>query len=71
MLLVGPDRVEYPLEHWNRDTFLYASSPDLPDALSSVRFTIGADGTADGVGHRHLRRQWAGGLRARAGAVAA
>ncbi len=49
VLLVGPDRVAFPLHHWNRDTFLYTSSPDVPEALSSVRFTIGADGTADGV----------------------
>lgn len=49
VLLVGPDRVEFPLNHWNRDTFLYTSSPDVPEARSSVRFTIGADGTADGA----------------------
>ena len=48
-LLVGPDRVAFPLQHWNRDTFLYASAPELPAARSSVRFTIGADGMADGV----------------------
>lgn len=49
VLLVGPDRVEFSLDHWNRDTFLYTSSPDVPGALSSVRFAIGADGTADGA----------------------
>jgi CubicO group peptidase (beta-lactamase class C family) len=49
VLLVGPDQVASPLEHWNRDTFLYVPDPSAPDARSSVRFTIGADGTADGA----------------------
>jgi CubicO group peptidase (beta-lactamase class C family) len=46
VLQVGPNRVEFPLKHWNRDVFLSYSSPEVPDFPSPVTFTIGPDGSA-------------------------
>lgn len=46
ILQVGPNKMEFPLKHWNRDVFLSYSIPEVPDSPSPVRFTIGPDGKA-------------------------
>ena len=47
VLSLGPDRAKrYPLTHFDRDTFVYAFSPELPTLLSSAVFAIGPDGKA-------------------------
>jgi CubicO group peptidase (beta-lactamase class C family) len=46
VLQVGPNKLEFPLKHWNRDVFLSYSTPEVPDWPSPVTFTIGPDGKA-------------------------
>jgi CubicO group peptidase (beta-lactamase class C family) len=47
VLLLGPDgEKRYPLSHFDRDTFVYAFSPEQPKLLSSAVFAIGPDGEA-------------------------
>lgn len=46
-LQVGPDgETTYRLRHFDRDTFLYVSSPETPAAPDALTFTIGPDGRA-------------------------
>ncbi len=45
-LVVGPENMTYDLEHFDGDTFLYASVPELPDYPSKVTFEIDAGGSA-------------------------
>jgi hypothetical protein len=50
VVTVGPDGARsYPLTHFDRDTFLYYASPELPELPSAARFTIGPDGRAEAV----------------------
>lgn len=47
VLSLGPDGAkQYSLTHFDRDTFTYAFSPELPDLKSSAVFAIGPDGRA-------------------------
>lgn len=47
---VGPTgKTRYPLAFFDRDTFLYYPSPELPDVPSPLRFRIGPDGKADAM----------------------
>jgi hypothetical protein len=47
VLSLGPDQAKrYPLTHFDRDTFVYVFSPELPDLRSSAVFAIGPDGKA-------------------------
>ncbi len=46
VLHLGPAGRRYPLRHFNRDTFLYAASPETPGWLSAISFAIGPDGKA-------------------------
>jgi CubicO group peptidase (beta-lactamase class C family) len=46
VLQVGPNKMAFPLKHWNRDVFLSYSTPEVPDWPSPVTFTIGPDGKA-------------------------
>jgi len=47
VLSLGPDGAKrYPLTHFDRDTFVYAFSPELPSLFSSAVFAIGPDGKA-------------------------
>lgn len=47
VLVLGPDGVtRYPLTHFDRDTFLYYTAPEMPDLPSPLTFQIGPDGTA-------------------------
>ncbi|MBN9021571.1 MAG: serine hydrolase, partial [Rhizobiales bacterium] len=42
VLALGPDGARtYPLEHFDRDTFTYVFSPEVPDVRSSAVFAIG------------------------------
>jgi hypothetical protein len=44
---VGPEgRTAWPLEHFDRDIFLYFDAEELPDLPSAARFTVGPDGKA-------------------------
>jgi CubicO group peptidase (beta-lactamase class C family) len=44
VLALGPDGAKrYPLRHFDRDTFVYAFAPELPDLNSAAVFTIGPD----------------------------
>lgn len=47
VLSLGPDGAKhYPLTHFDRDTFTYVFSPELPELRSSAVFAIGPDGKA-------------------------
>ena len=46
VLQVGPNKMEFPLKHWNRDVFLAYLTPEVPDWPSPVTFTMGPDGKA-------------------------
>jgi CubicO group peptidase (beta-lactamase class C family) len=47
VLSLGPDGAKrYPLTHFDRDTFVYVFSPELPELRSSAVFAIGPDGRA-------------------------
>lgn len=44
VLALGPDGAKtYPLRHFDRDTFVYVFSPELPELMSSAVFAIGPD----------------------------
>jgi CubicO group peptidase (beta-lactamase class C family) len=44
ILTLGPEGAKrYPLRHFDRDTFVYAFSPEAPMVLSSAVFAIGPD----------------------------
>lgn len=44
VLALGPDGAKaYPLRHFERDTFVYAPAPDLPELMTSAVFAIGPD----------------------------
>lgn len=46
-LSIGPNGVRtYPLRHFDRDLFICFPDAETPDRPSSVRFTIGSDGSA-------------------------
>jgi hypothetical protein len=44
MLKLGRQTAEFTLRHWDRDTFVYASMPEMPEGLAGVTFVRGADG---------------------------
>ena len=46
-LVAGPDRVTYPLTHWDADTFTYVPVQESPWA--TITFTIGPDGRASSI----------------------
>jgi CubicO group peptidase (beta-lactamase class C family) len=49
-LVLGPEgQVRYPLTHFNRDTFLYYSAPEMPQMPSPLSFRIGPDGVAEAI----------------------
>jgi hypothetical protein len=49
-LVLGPDgQARYPLTHFDRDTFLYYSAPEMPQMPSPLTFRIGPDGVAEAV----------------------
>jgi hypothetical protein len=49
-LVLGPEgQVRYPLTHFDRDTFLYYSSPEMPQMPSPLTFRVGPDGVAETI----------------------
>jgi hypothetical protein len=48
-LVEGPERVTFPLTHWDADTFTYAPVPENPGVRATVTFTIGPDGRAASI----------------------
>jgi CubicO group peptidase (beta-lactamase class C family) len=42
----GPNKLTFPLKHFDRDLFIYYPYAEIPDYPSAVTFTIGADQTA-------------------------
>lgn len=48
-LLLGPKKMSFPLQHWNRDVFLYQPIGENAGGLSSVRFTMNPEGKAQSV----------------------
>ena len=48
-LVEGPDRLTFPLTHWDADTFTYVGAPELPDLRATITFTIGPDGRASSI----------------------
>lgn len=50
VLVLGPDgKTRYPLTHFDRDTFLYYTAPEMPDLPSPLTFQIGPDGSAQSM----------------------
>jgi len=45
-LRMGPKKVLYPMEHWDRDVFIYQPTGEMAAGLSGVTFTIGPSQTA-------------------------
>lgn len=48
-LVLGPDRMEFPLTHWDGDTFSYLPPGENSVGISAVTFTMGPDGESTGV----------------------
>lgn len=49
MLLLGPEPQQFPLQHYDRDVFVYQPVSENAGGLSGVTFTIGADRRATAV----------------------
>lgn len=49
MLLQGPDKQAYALQHYNRDVFTYQPKGENAAGLSAVTFTVGATGAGTHV----------------------
>ena len=49
VLRAGPDRIPFPMRHWDRDTFLYQPAGENAYGPSGVTFQIGPDGRATAV----------------------
>ncbi len=43
-LQLGPQRVTFPLQHWDRDVFIYHPYAEQPEVVTPVMFVIGPDG---------------------------
>ena len=46
MMIIGPRKKSFPLQHYDRDTFTYQTEGENAAGLSGVTFTVGADGKA-------------------------
>lgn len=55
-LAMGPNRQEFPLKHWNRDTFTFESETETLVGTSGVFFSLGPDGRAASVTVENLNR---------------
>jgi len=49
ILRLGPRRLEFPLRHWDRDTFVYQPLGESAGGLAGVSFSIAPDRQADRV----------------------
>ena len=45
-IVEGPQRAPFPLQHYNRDTFIYQTTGENAIGASGVTFTIGSEGKA-------------------------
>jgi len=45
----GPGPIVFPLTHWDRDLFIYESSPEFPGSLSAAAFLVDPEGQANRV----------------------
>jgi CubicO group peptidase (beta-lactamase class C family) len=48
-LRLGPKPLEFPLQHWDRDTFIYQPTGEMAGGPSGVCFSVAPDGQADRV----------------------
>jgi CubicO group peptidase (beta-lactamase class C family) len=49
VLRLGPQPMEFPLTHWDRDTFVYQPTGEMAGGPSGVCFSVAPDGQADRV----------------------
>ncbi len=49
VLRLGPKPIEFPLRHWDRDTFIYQPTGEMAGGPSGVCFSIAPNGQADRV----------------------
>ena len=56
----GPERLAYPLTHYDRDTFFYDTGPEMADGLRGVTFLIGGEGKAARVVVENLDKEGLG-----------
>jgi len=49
VLRMGPQRMPFPLRHWDRDTYIFQPTGESAGGLSGVRFSITPDRKADQV----------------------
>ncbi len=54
VLQLGPKQENFPLQHYNRDTFTYQPRGENAYGLSAVTFTIGVDGKGTNVAIENL-----------------
>jgi CubicO group peptidase (beta-lactamase class C family) len=45
----GPEPMTFPLTHWDRDLYIYESSPEFPGAMSAATFLVDPNGQAGRV----------------------
>lgn len=48
-LQLGPNKITFPLKHYDRDLFVYYPYPEMPTYPASATFTVGADQKAASV----------------------
>jgi len=53
-IVLGPQKMTVPMNHYNRDTFTYETSGENAVGLSGITFTVSADGKSQQVLVEHL-----------------
>jgi len=48
-LVIGPQKMSFPMQHRNRDTFTYQTQGENSVGISGITFMLGADGRAESV----------------------
>ncbi len=46
---IGPQKMTFPMQHRNRDTFTYQTQGENSVGISGITFMLGADGRAESV----------------------
>jgi CubicO group peptidase (beta-lactamase class C family) len=59
-LVLGPQPLVFPLQHYDRDTFLYTTVGENAVGASGVIFTVGSNGQARSIFMEHLNRDGLG-----------
>ena len=49
VMQIGPQKLAFPLKHWDRDVFLSYPNPESPTAPSPVSFLVGSDDVASQI----------------------